>query len=108
MCGIVGLYLKNPKLESEIGKLFAPMMEAMTNRGPDSAGFAVYGDEVSEGIKLTLQHDSVDYPWFELSGELETAYATSANLEVHSTVRQRLINATAGRVRFMARGEDSK
>jgi len=99
MCGIVGLYLKNPKLESEIGRLFEPMMEAMTNRGPDSAGFAVYGDEVPEGIKLTLQHDNVDYPWFELSGELETAYATSANLEVHSTAAVLKINVEESAVR---------
>ena len=99
MCGIVGLYLKNPKLENEIGKLFEPMMEAMTNRGPDSAGFAVYGDEVSEGIKLTLQHDNVDYPWFELSAELETAYATSANLEIHATAAVLKINVEENAVR---------
>jgi glutamate synthase domain-containing protein 1 len=56
MCGIVGLYLKNPALESQLGKLFEPMLEAMTDRGPDSAGFAIYGDEVGDGwIKLTLQ-----------------------------------------------------
>ncbi len=49
MCGIVGLYLKNPALESQLGKLFEPMLEAMTGRGPDSAGFAIYGDEVQDG-----------------------------------------------------------
>jgi glutamate synthase domain-containing protein 1 len=47
MCGIVGLYLKNPQLESQLGKLFEPMLQAMTDRGPDSAGFAIYGDEVA-------------------------------------------------------------
>ena len=45
MCGIVGLYLKNPALESKLGELFEPMLIAMTERGPDSAGFAIYGDE---------------------------------------------------------------
>lgn len=56
MCGIVGLYLKNPALEAQLGSLFEPMLEAMTDRGPDSAGFAIYGDEVAEGwVKLTLQ-----------------------------------------------------
>ena len=49
MCGIVGLYLKNPALESQLGKLFEPMLLAMTDRGPDSAGFAIYGDEVRDG-----------------------------------------------------------
>ena len=99
MCGIVGLYLKNPKLENELGRLFAPMMEAMTNRGPDSAGFAVYGDEVAEGIKLTLQHDDADYPWHELSGELEATYDTSVNLKVYSTAAVLKINAQENAVR---------
>ena len=62
MCGIVGLYLKNPALESQLGKLFEPMLEAMTDRGPDSAGFAIYGDEVPEGwVKLTLQATTEGY-----------------------------------------------
>ncbi|OUM04801.1 amidophosphoribosyltransferase [Pseudomonas syringae] len=62
MCGIVGLYLKNPALESQLGKLFEPMLEAMTDRGPDSAGFAIYGDEVADGwVKLTLQATTEQY-----------------------------------------------
>ena len=32
MCGIVGLYLKNPQLESRLGELFEPMLIAMTGR----------------------------------------------------------------------------
>lgn len=64
MCGIVGLYLKNPALESQLGKLFEPMLESMTGRGPDSAGFAIYGDEVQDGwVKLTLQAVSEDFDW---------------------------------------------
>lgn len=43
MCGIVGLYLKNPDLEPELGRLTALMLTEMSSRGPDSAGFAVYG-----------------------------------------------------------------
>ena len=75
MCGIVGLYLKNPELESQLGALFEPMLVAMTGRGPDSAGFAIYGDEVGEGmIKLTLQHRRIDYPWHDLATELENVY----------------------------------
>ena len=39
MCGIVGLYLKTPRLEPQIGRLTAEMLDVMTDRGPDSAGF---------------------------------------------------------------------
>jgi methylamine---glutamate N-methyltransferase subunit A len=67
MCGIVGLYLKNPALESQLGALFEPMLIAMTDRGPDSAGFAIYGDEVVDGTKLTLRHEDVNYDWDALA-----------------------------------------
>ena len=42
MCGIVGLFLKDPKLESQLGSLLADMLITMTDRGPDSAGIAIY------------------------------------------------------------------
>jgi len=54
MCGIVGLFLKNSKLEPQLGSLLSAMLETMTDRGPDSAGFAVYGSDAS-GVKLTLR-----------------------------------------------------
>jgi methylamine---glutamate N-methyltransferase subunit A len=44
MCGIVGLHLKNPDLQPRLGELLTAMLEAMTTRGPDSAGIAVYSD----------------------------------------------------------------
>lgn len=72
MCGIVGLYLKNPALESQLGALFEPMLLAMTDRGPDSAGFAIYGDEVKDGwIKLTLQSTAAEVDYQALMGALE-------------------------------------
>jgi glutamate synthase domain-containing protein 1 len=48
------LYLKNPKLEPQLGSLLSKMLETMTDRGPDSAGFAVYGSDTA-GVKLTLR-----------------------------------------------------
>ncbi len=72
MCGIVGLYLKNPQLEAQLGKLFEPMLEAMTDRGPDSAGFAIYGDEVADGwVKLTLQSTTEGFDFHGLMSALE-------------------------------------
>ena len=72
MCGIVGLYLKNPSLESKLGELFTPMLISMTDRGPDSAGFAIYGDEVQDDwIKLTLRHDDEAYDWEGLATSIK-------------------------------------
>ncbi|MDR1462083.1 MAG: glutamine amidotransferase family protein [Azoarcus sp.] len=72
MCGIVGLYLKNKALEPQLGALFEPMLLSMTERGPDSAGFAIYGDEVPEDkIKLTLQAQDESFDWASLVDKLE-------------------------------------
>src|SRR5215211_279233 len=55
MCGIVGIFLKDPKLEPALGALTARMLGALCDRGPDSAGFAVYGAEVPGNVKVTLR-----------------------------------------------------
>ena len=55
MCGIVGLFLKDRALEPELGALLARMLGTFCDRGPDSAGFAVYGAAVPGSIKLTLR-----------------------------------------------------
>lgn len=43
MCGIVGLFLKDKSLEPQLGALLSEMLVTMTDRGPDSAGIAIYG-----------------------------------------------------------------
>ena len=72
MCGIVGLYLKKPELEDQLGQLFSPMLIGMSERGPDSAGIALYGDPVAKGrLKLTLQHPDLGYDWDAVKTALE-------------------------------------
>ena len=56
MCGIVGLFLKTPKYEAQLGALTSGMLRTMSDRGPDSAGFAVYGDSNdADAVKITLR-----------------------------------------------------
>lgn len=55
MCGIVGLFLKDPALEPELGKHLSAMLEMMSDRGPDSAGFAVYRGGAPQATKITLR-----------------------------------------------------
>ncbi|MEJ1938240.1 hypothetical protein WDZ92_49230, partial [Nostoc sp. NIES-2111] len=55
MCGIVGLFLKDERLQPELGGMLASMLDVMCDRGPDSAGFAVYGDGTGGRVKLTLR-----------------------------------------------------
>src|SRR5436190_16753306 len=62
MCGIVGLFCKSPGLEPRLGELLSAMLVQMDDRGPDSAGVAVYRDPAPDGwSKLTLySHDPAE------------------------------------------------
>ncbi|KAA8732102.1 amidophosphoribosyltransferase [Acinetobacter qingfengensis] len=117
MCGIVGLYLKNPALESKIGELFEPMLEAMTGRGPDSAGFAIYGDEVQSGwVKLTLQSSDENFNWQgfaeKLQAQLDSGFdwfqnATAAVIKAQAdeAVVRQLISEIAPELKIMSVGQ---
>jgi methylamine---glutamate N-methyltransferase subunit A len=74
MCGIVGLHLKNPDLQPRLGELLTQMLEAMTTRGPDSAGLAVYADRdpVPAGHKADPGPDHPDPPGQELRYSLRS------------------------------------
>ncbi len=60
MCGIVGLFLKSEALEPQLGAMLSQMLGVMNDRGPDSAGFAVYGAGDRTHIKLTLRPNGDD------------------------------------------------
>ena len=82
MCGIVGLYLKNPVLRPHLGRLFAPMMGEMTERGPDSAGFAVYREEGGrDEAKVTVCSMTHGYDWSCLAREAGEELGTEALAE---------------------------
>jgi glucosamine 6-phosphate synthetase-like amidotransferase/phosphosugar isomerase protein len=58
MCGIVGLFLKDETLEPVLGDMLTTMLVTMTDRGPDSAGIAIYGPPESGIAKITVQSDT--------------------------------------------------
>ncbi len=68
MCGIVGLFLKRPGLEKQLGALLATMLGTMRDRGPDSAGFAVYGADTGD-TKVTVRGPGLE----ALAAELDVA-----------------------------------
>ena len=85
MCGIVGLYTKNPDLEGRLGSMVADMLIQMTERGPDSAGFAIYHDPVEAGsVKVTLQGDD-HTDWENVKSQLGSGLDSSVSLSPIST-----------------------
>ena len=82
MCGIVGLYLKNPKLQYKLGQMFKPMIIEMTNRGPDSAGVAIYRNPVKKNqTKFSLAHDDQGYDWKKIDTGIEKALRCDASVK---------------------------
>jgi glutamate synthase domain-containing protein 1 len=75
MCGIVGLFCKSPELEPRLGDYLAAMLEQMSDRGPDSAGVAVYRDPAPSGSsKLTLYSFDPEMSWDSLRAELAATF----------------------------------
>jgi glutamate synthase domain-containing protein 1 len=73
MCGIVGLLVKKPHLRDRLGALMVPMLTGMTERGPDSAGLAVYTAPVLEQQhKLSLYRGAHAVDWSQLLAEFST------------------------------------
>ena len=85
MCGIVGLFLKNKALEPELGRMMSGMLATMCDRGPDSAGFAVYGAGDSGHVKLTVRAMSPNFDFASLAGRLSEAVGSSVTVDVRES-----------------------
>ncbi len=80
MCGIVGLFLKDKSLEPKLGQMLTDMLITMTDRGPDSAGIAIYGNDADNMWKLTVQSANPDADFKDLDTELGKAAGTSIRM----------------------------
>lgn len=61
----------------------ATMLGEMSERGPDSAGIAIYRNPVEDGtVKVTLSTPVADFPWDELSTRMESALTVSSQFEI--------------------------
>jgi glutamate synthase domain-containing protein 1 len=79
MCGIVGLYCKSAALEPRLGEYLSSMLAQMNDRGPDSAGVAVYRDPAPVGwTKLTLYSSDPAFDWDGVGGEVTDVRARHA------------------------------
>ncbi len=82
MCGIVGLFMKTPRYRPELGRLTEVMLHEMRERGPDSAGFAVYGDGAEGRSQLTLLAEGHVPDWSGLAGSLGSALGGDVDVRV--------------------------
>ncbi|NTF45691.1 glutamine amidotransferase family protein [Rhizobium rhizogenes] len=85
MCGIVGLFLKDKSLEPKLGALLSSMLVTMTDRGPDSAGIAIYGGADGKNAKITIQSANPKKDFDGLEHDLRRALDAPVSVEVKST-----------------------
>ena len=116
MCGIVGLFLKDKSLEPKLGAMLSEMLVIMTDRGPDSAGIAIYGQPKNGKAKLTVQSPTPAADFADLQKLAETAgssatvtrKATHAVIEVDAdklqAVREAITEAHPS-IRVMSSGD---
>ncbi len=81
MCGIAGLFMKTDRYVDQLGALVAIMLHEMRERGPDSAGFAIYSppNSGSNTVKVTVLSEHGDVDWANISSRLATAMDTSVD-----------------------------
>lgn len=99
MCGIAALQLRNPRLHPQMGSLLSSMMCQIVDRGPDSAGLAVYDTAglVSQGTStLSLLGKDQGIPLDAITAALETLLPATAATAVRVVGDTTLVSAAVG------------
>ena len=111
MCGIVGLFAKSPEIEERLGVHLATMLVQMSDRGPDSAGVAVYRDPAASGSsKLTLYSADPREDWDALASALGARVASVRSshavlvVEAEATEAEAWVRANRPDLRVMSAG----
>jgi len=80
MCGIVGLFLKDQALQPKLGAMLADMLAKLGDRGPDSAGLAIYSG-ADDGVgKLTAQSAEPAEDFSDLAAKLGKAIGVKVEI----------------------------
>jgi len=85
VCGIVGIYHKNKELNNRLGVSLAAMLTQMSDRGPDSAGVAIYRDPVEASATKVSLYSPTKFDWAALQHELAEELAGEVGFDVHAT-----------------------
>ena len=73
MCGIVGFAAKRPADRKRLGQLVAPMLSCMGDRGPDSAGLAVFAEDGDPECYRYSLFSGAEVDWADLAGRFQGA-----------------------------------
>ncbi|MDE0139576.1 MAG: glutamine amidotransferase family protein [bacterium] len=93
MCGIVGLFLKTDRFQPRLGELTASMLHEMRDRGPDSAGFAIYDQGRAGTTRITVLAEGQRPDWSRTAADLEGALGAGVSVR---PIRDHAVLETAG------------
>jgi methylamine---glutamate N-methyltransferase subunit A len=100
VCGIVGILVKRPELRESLGEWLTPMLVCMGDRGPDSAGLAVFSQLAADGRRrYSLYAGAEPIDWAQLQRNLERDLACEAELLTRENHAILTANLEASRVR---------
>jgi methylamine---glutamate N-methyltransferase subunit A len=96
MCGIVGLFSKSSTVEERLGEHLGAMLAQMSDRGPDSAGVALYRDPAPSGAsKASLYSPDPGQDWSVVRDGLAREFEGDANFEVRASHAVFVVDADA-------------
>src|SRR3954452_24199147 len=105
MCGIVGLFAKTPDVEERLGALLGDMLGQMADRGPDSAGGALYRDPAPAGCtKLSLFSEDPHEDWSVFGDATVHASHAVVVLEGEAPEAQARVQAEHPHLKVMSAG----
>ena len=98
MCGIAGLFAKSPVVTEHLGEHLGTMLTQLNDRGPDSAGVAVYRDPAPSGAsKVSLFSPDPHYEWGRVRDGLAGAFGGDPEPEVRASHAVFVVDADAER-----------
>ena len=88
MCGIVGIYFKKKKLHNQLGIHLSKMLDNMSSRGPDSAGFAIYNNDTKKFFKYSLcVNDKINLNDFEADNKKKFKDVSVKSISDHLVIQ---------------------
>jgi methylamine---glutamate N-methyltransferase subunit A len=100
VCGIIGLMVRSEELRRSLGELILPMFASLAERGPDSAGLAVFGDALEPPERrFSLFASRGGYDWSALAGSLRLAFGCRVALTARDNQAELLAPLDASRLR---------
>jgi glutamate synthase domain-containing protein 1 len=98
MCGIAGLFAKSSVVTEHLGEHLGAMLTQLNDRGPDSAGVAVYRDPAPAGAsKVSLFSPDPRYEWGRVRDGLADAFGGDPEPEVRASHSVFVVDADAER-----------